>query len=92
MTCERCHDEVLRLIIHGTEVICQTCRDLIRGDTQRATAVIGDDIPGGFVQEHFGHRPEKFYSWKAMAKRAKELNLEPFVRHRDGDTHTTRWV
>ena len=59
--------------------------------------VIGDDIPGGFVQENFGHKPETFYSWSAMRKRAKELGLEPFVRHQppkdsDKSKATTRWV
>ena len=54
--------------------------------------VIGDDIPGGFVQENFGHQPEVFYSKQAMARRAKELGLQPMVRHVDGDQHVTRWV
>lgn len=54
--------------------------------------VIGDDIIGGFVQENFGHEPEVFYSKKAMARRAKELGLEPRVRHVDGDKHVSRWV
>lgn len=57
-----------------------------------ASAVIGDDIPGGFLQENFGNTPEMFYSKKAMAKRAKELGLIPFVRHVDGDRHVARWV
>lgn len=55
-------------------------------------AVQGDDIPGGFVQENFGPQPEVFYSKRAMARRAKELGLEPMVRHVDGDRHVTRWV
>ena len=55
-------------------------------------SVIGDEIPGGFVQEHFGHEPETFYSKSAMARRAKELGLEPRVRHVDGDQHVARWV
>jgi hypothetical protein len=54
--------------------------------------VIDDSIPGGFVQEHFGHTPEVFYSKREMARRAKELGLEPFVRHTDGDQHVGRWV
>lgn len=60
--------------------------------TYTPSAVIGDDIPGGFVQENFGHEPEVFYSKKAMLKRANDLGLQPFVRHVDGDTHTARWV
>lgn len=56
-----------------------------------------DDIPGGFVQEHFGHTPEVFYSRSEMARRAKELGLQPFVRHQprrgsDKSEVTTRWV
>lgn len=55
--------------------------------------VIGDDIPGGFVQENFGDQPEVFYSQKAMDKRAKELGLVPFVRHAGPhDKHVSRWV
>jgi hypothetical protein len=54
--------------------------------------VIGDDIPGGFVQENFGSQPETFYSKSAMARRAKELDLIPFVRHGDDDKHTSRWI
>ena len=42
--------------------------------------VIRDEIPGGFVQENFGHEPETFYSWSAMRKRADDLGLQPFVR------------
>jgi hypothetical protein len=55
-------------------------------------SVIGDDILGGFVQEHFGHEPEVFYSKQAMARRAKELNLTPMVRYSGPhDRHVTRW-
>ena len=65
--------------------------------TYTPSAVIGDEIPGGFVQEHFGHEPEMFYSKKEMARRAKELGLEPMVRHvgtqdSDKSPHTVRWV
>jgi hypothetical protein len=59
--------------------------------------VIGDEIPGGFVQENFGHAPEVFYSKKEMARRAKELGLIPFVRHvgtqgSDKSDKTSRWI
>lgn len=59
--------------------------------------VVGDEIPGGFTQEHFGVTPEKFYSKRAMALRAKELGLETFVRHvgeqgTDKSKHTSRWI
>jgi hypothetical protein len=60
-------------------------------------SVQADEIPGGFVQENFGPTPEVFYSKKAMARRAKELGLMPFVRHigengTDKSSKTTRWV
>jgi hypothetical protein len=42
--------------------------------------VVGDDIPGGFVQENFGDQPEVFYSKKAMLARADELGLQPYVK------------
>ena len=42
--------------------------------------IVRDEIPGGFVQENFGHEPETFYSWSAMRKRADALGLQPFVR------------
>ncbi len=44
------------------------------------------------MQENFGDKPEVFYSKRDMARRAKELGLEPMVRHVDGDQHVSRWV
>jgi hypothetical protein len=81
MTCERCGAEV-RV---GDWPHCP--HGAYRG------GVVGDDIPGGFVQEHFGDRPETFYSKKAMLQRADELNL----RLRDqwagpGDRHLSNWA
>lgn len=54
---------------------------------------IPDEIVGGFVQENFGHAPETFYSKQAMARRAKELNLESMVRYSGpNDRHVPRWA
>lgn len=58
----------------------------------QAAGVSGDELVGGFVQEHFGPTPEVFYSKREMAKRAAQLGLQPFVRHVDGDKHVSRWV
>jgi hypothetical protein len=85
------------------EVICDRCfESLEHGEhgqykcplepRSAATNVVGDELVGGFVQENFGNTPEVFYSKKAMAARAKELGLMPFVRHVDGDKHVSRWV
>lgn len=68
------------------------CIYTIRPHAKGSNSVIGDDIPGGFVQEHFGATPETFYSKKAMLKRADQLGLKPYVRHTDGDTKTSRWI
>jgi len=68
------------------------CISRVRVHERGATSVIGDDLPGGFVQEHFGPTPETFYSKKAMLKRADQLGLKPYVKHTYGDTHTSRWV
>ena len=81
MTCEMCGNE-LRL---GAWPWCPHRR---YGGT-----VIGDDIPGGFVQENFGHQPETFYSKKAMARRAKELGLINVAKWAGpSDKNLTRWA
>ena len=65
---------------------------------QTSPSIIVDTFPGGqFVQENFGPDPEVFTSKREMARRAKELGLEPMVRHvgtqgSDKNPHTTRWV
>jgi hypothetical protein len=94
LKCEKCHCETRRLIIHepAKQLWCDACKAETRGPFTQASAVIDDTIIGGFLQEHFGHTPEMFYSKKAMAKRADELGLRPFVRHTDGDKHTSRWI
>lgn len=94
MTCEKCGGHTTRLIIHepAKQLWCEPCKAETRGERADAPSVVGDEIPGGFLQEHFGHTPEVFYSKKAMAARAKELGLLPFVRHKDGDKHVARWV
>ena len=83
-----------------SDVICSTCgATVLIGDWpwcphgRSVSAVIGDDIPGGFMQEHFGDKPEIFYSKKAMAKRAKELGLVNVVKWSGpADRHLSRWV
>lgn len=58
-----------------------------------ANNAIGDDIVGGFWQEHFGDKPEYFDSKKAMARRADELGLVPFVRNSGpNDRHVKSWA
>ena len=81
MTCERCGQE----LTVGEWPFCP--------HGAYAGTVVGDDIPGGFVQEHFGHEPEVFYSKRAMLNRAKELGLEPMVRWAGPhDQHVSRWA
>jgi hypothetical protein len=91
---------VLSALRQEWSVICTDCQQEIHtgswpwcphGVSQYSA--VGDDIPGGFVQEHFGDQPETFYSKKAMLARADELNL----RLRDqwagpGDRHLSNWA
>ena len=90
--CESCAKDEDRIstIAARNEQVCACGTPLTR--TYTLGGVIGDEISGGFVQEHFGHAPEVFYSKRAMAKRADQLGLQPFVRHLDGDKNTVRWV
>lgn len=87
MTCELCGGE----LVIGSWPFCKD------GHAPGHANVVGDEIPGGFVQEHFGHKPERFDSKKAMLKRADELGLKPYVRHvgkpgSDKSDRTSRWV
>lgn len=57
--------------------------------------VISDECD--ITQEHFGPTPEHFTSKSEMMRRAKELNLMPFVRHvgeqgSDKSSKTSRWI
>lgn len=68
------------------------CKD---GHAPGFSNVVGDACD--ITQEHFGVQPEHFTSKQAMARRAKELGLVPFVRHvgeqgSDKNPHTSRWV
>jgi hypothetical protein len=54
---------------------------------------IGDELVGGFVQEHFGDTPEVFYSKKAMLQRADELGLRPRDQWAgSGDRYLSNWA
>ena len=83
MTCEKCGVDVT-----GRWPFCPH-----PAKKAASHGVVGDDIPGGFVQENFGTTPEVFYSKKAMLARADELNL----RQKDqwagpGDRYLSNWA
>lgn len=63
MTCERCH----HILALGDFPFCP------HGPAR--PQVIGDELIGGFVQEHFGSEPEYFTSKRAMLQRADALGL-----------------
>lgn len=89
MTCDKCGEE----LVVGSWPFCRDGH----APATKLFNVISDEIVGGFVQENFGVQPETFYSKRAMALRAKELGLMPFVRHigeqgGDKSSKTTRWV
>lgn len=66
------------------------CITRIRPHGRGTNAVIDDSCD--ITQENFGHTPEHFSSKQAMARRAKELGLIPFVRNAGpNDKHVPRW-
>jgi hypothetical protein len=84
-------------------MICESCGGVLEigswpfcPDHGRASlSVVGDECD--ITQEHFGPTPEHFTSKQAMARRAKELNLIPMVRHvgdpgSDKSAKTSRWI
>lgn len=84
-------------------VICSACGAATeRAWLQRASNVIGDDIPGGELVHHGicndDGSPRRFYSKSEMARAAAEKGLVNFVRHvpdnkgTDKSKHTTRWI
>lgn len=96
--CERCgtSEERYATVAARHEQVC-ACGARLTKVMTTAAAVQDDTILGGFVQENFGVQPETFYSKREMARRAKELGLEPMVRHvgeqgSDKSQHTTRWI
>ena len=93
--CEKCGQPTRKWVYLDGQMVCPDCK-YAGQRKERATAIIRDEIPGGFVQENFGPKPEVFYSKADMARRAKELGLEPMVRHignagSDKSSQTTRW-
>lgn len=87
MTCELCGGE----LVIGSWPFCKD------GHAPGHANVVGDEIPGGFVQEHFGHTPEVFYSKHKMAQRADDLGLQPFVQWKSGkesdkSSKVQRWI
>lgn len=47
--------------------------------------------PGGKVFENLGHEPVRCDSPADLRREMKKRNLEPFVRHVDGDQHVPSW-
>jgi len=81
-------------------MICDRCgHDLQIGDYpfcphgETGSAAIQDVTwPGGKVFENLGHEPVRCDSPADLKREMKKRNLEPFVRHVDGDKHVSRWV
>jgi hypothetical protein len=70
------------------------------GQFNRATAVIGDDIPGGIEVKHGlcnpDGSPRRYYSKSEMRAEARARGLEQHVVHigeqgSDKSPHTTKW-
>ena len=88
-------------------MICEKCGHTLQvgdypfcekdgGHLPGGNSVVGDDIPGGLVIDHFSSTPMKFYSKSAIAAEAKRRGLVSIVEHvgergSDKSPHTTRW-
>lgn len=78
-------------------VPCSACgAATTRAWLQRASAVIGDDIPGGMVLEHV-EPGRKVYSNSELRRVLKQRGYQQHVEHvtlpgTDKSKHTTRWV
>lgn len=48
--------------------------------------------PGGITFENLGDQPVTLYSPSELKAELKARNLEPMIRHRDGDQHTRSWA
>lgn len=84
MTCEKCGGE----LVIGSWPFCPD-------HSPGFSNVVGDECD--VYQEHFSKDVEHFDSKQAMARRAKELGLQPFVRHvgdqgSDKSSKTQRWI
>jgi hypothetical protein len=87
MICESCGGE----LVVGSWPFCKGGH----APSAKLFNVISDECD--ITQENFGPTPEHFTSKSEMMRRAKELNLMPFVRHvgenhTDKSTKTSRWV
>lgn len=79
---------------------CEKCQEPMTR-WHRATAVRGDDIPGGIDIPHGicwpDGTPRRYYSHSEIAKEAKRLGWTNRVEHipdrgKDTSRHTTRWI
>lgn len=101
--CKAVAVDCLELVRERDKVVTCACGGpMLRGFTQRANAVIGDDIPGGVLIAHgLCHEdgsPQRFYTKSAMRQEAARRGLSNHVEHKpdnrgtDHSKHTSRWV
>lgn len=88
--------------VEAPAVACNACgAPTERVWMQHASAVIGDDIPGGVLIEHGicnpDGTPRKYYSKSEMRREAVRRGYENHVVHigergSDKSPHTSRWI
>ena len=81
MICERCYQST-EVGEHG-QYKCPL-------EPRRGVAVIGDEIDEW--NDNVAHEPVHFTSRAEKRRYLNARNLQPFVRHVDGDKHLSRWV
>lgn len=91
MICERCGQNVMRIVLHGSALWCQPCHDGDRTITN-AHGIVTDDIPGGQTVENLGHEPVTFYSKKAILVEADRRGLRLTDKWAGpGDKYLSNW-
>lgn len=75
LMCEQCKAETKRVVLHEGALWCAPCHEAALG-INRATAVHGDDIPGGITVENYGPQPMTFYTWSSMEKYRQRSGLQ----------------
>lgn len=102
--CKTCGKQTIDVLerINAPDISCECGGMTQRVWLNHASAVIGDDIPGGmFVNNGICHEngePRKFYSKSEMRRAAAEKGWVNHVEHKpdhkgtDRSKHTSRWI
>ena len=75
----------------GEPIACRTCGEPTEMLWTKSSAIQDVTWPGGIVFENLSHEPIRCDSPADLKREMAKRNLEPFVRHVDGDQHAVKW-